>query len=62
MSSSQGATEPREISAIERGSGSTKKQKRTGPEIKKVPVEFTFNPSEDGVNENLLVLLHGLGK
>lgn len=26
-----------------------------------IPVPFTYNPSDDGTDENLLILLHGLG-
>ena len=27
-----------------------------------IPVPFEYNPSDDGTDENLLILLHGLGK
>ena len=31
------------------------------PNKNAIPVPFSYNPSEDGVDENLLILLHGLG-
>jgi hypothetical protein len=31
------------------------------PKSGKIPVPFDYTPSDDGTNENLLILLHGLG-
>ncbi|KZT04962.1 uncharacterized protein LAESUDRAFT_737744 [Laetiporus sulphureus 93-53] len=31
------------------------------PRSSSIPVPFTYNPSDDGTDENLLILLHGLG-
>lgn len=35
--------------------------KAIAPNPKKVKLTFDYNPSQDGVDHNLLVLLHGLG-
>lgn len=35
--------------------------KATAPNPKKVKLTFDYNASQDGVDHNLLVLLHGLG-
>jgi hypothetical protein len=32
------------------------------PQIGKIPVPFFYAPSDDGTDENILILLHGLGK
>ena len=32
------------------------------PSPKTILVPFEYNPSADGVDENLLILLHGLGR
>ena len=33
------------------------------PPVKgKLPLDFTYHPSPDGIDENLLIMLHGLGK
>ncbi|CAO3681437.1 unnamed protein product [Rhizopus stolonifer] len=37
------------------------KNKATPPNPKKVKIQFEYNPSQDGINHNLLILLHGLG-
>ncbi|KAF8340602.1 uncharacterized protein EI90DRAFT_3143918 [Cantharellus anzutake] len=42
------------------GSVQSPKTKPT-PEAKSFPLKFTYSNSEDGIDENLLVLLHGLG-
>ncbi|PFH53420.1 hypothetical protein AMATHDRAFT_73266 [Amanita thiersii Skay4041] len=34
---------------------------KPAPKSSKVPVPFTYIPSDDGIDENLLILLHGLG-
>ena len=31
------------------------------PKNGKIPVRFVYHPSPDGVDENLLIMLHGLG-
>ena len=44
------------------------KESNTSPRVKPAPTEkgigvpFIYNPSDDGTDENLLILLHGLGK
>ena len=32
------------------------------PNTKSISVPFTYTPSDDGTDENLLILLHGLGE
>jgi hypothetical protein len=32
------------------------------PQPSSVPVPFSYTPSDDGTDENLLILLHGLGE
>ncbi|KAI0922696.1 hypothetical protein AcV5_009598 [Taiwanofungus camphoratus] len=32
------------------------------PQVSSIPVPFTYSASDDGTDENLLVLLHGLGR
>ncbi|KAJ7625082.1 hypothetical protein DFH06DRAFT_1229792 [Mycena polygramma] len=39
---------------------SAPKVKQT-PQVEKIPVPFFYAPSDDGTDENLLILLHGLG-
>ncbi|RPD58608.1 hypothetical protein L226DRAFT_466458 [Lentinus tigrinus ALCF2SS1-7] len=34
---------------------------KTPPKSSAIPVPFVYNPSDDGTDENLLILLHGLG-
>ncbi|OCH94569.1 hypothetical protein OBBRIDRAFT_769275 [Obba rivulosa] len=34
---------------------------KLAPNEKKMPVPFIYHPSDDGTDENLLILLHGLG-
>jgi hypothetical protein len=34
---------------------------RRPPDARAIPVPFAYAPSDDGTDENLLVLLHGLG-
>ena len=50
-------TEPIEISVRE-SSGTAPKQP---PSAKAIPVPYEYSASSDSMNENLLVLLHGLG-
>lgn len=35
---------------------------KTPPKSSAFPVPFVYNPSDDGTDENLLILLHGLGE
>lgn len=35
---------------------------KPAPEPSSLPVQFTYFNSEDGIDENLLILLHGLGE
>ncbi|KAF9506885.1 hypothetical protein BS47DRAFT_1374025 [Hydnum rufescens UP504] len=44
-------------------SSSVKGSSRVKPAPKRggIPVEFSYSPSGDGIDENLLILLHGLG-
>ena len=32
------------------------------PQPSSVPIPFSYTPSDDGTDENLLILLHGLGE
>lgn len=34
---------------------------KAAPKTKSIPVPFFYAPSDDGTDENLLILLHGLG-
>lgn len=38
-----------------------KANKATPPNAKKLKLSFDYTPSQDGIDHNLLVLLHGLG-
>ncbi|KAI0351173.1 hypothetical protein OH77DRAFT_951781 [Trametes cingulata] len=44
-----------------RESTNTTPRVKTAPKSSAIPVPFTYNPSDDGTDENLLILLHGLG-
>ncbi|KAF7319517.1 Abhydrolase-2 domain-containing protein [Mycena chlorophos] len=35
---------------------------KPAPSKSKIPIPFSYAPSDDGTDENLLILLHGLGK
>ena len=35
---------------------------KPAPKPSAIPTRFEYSPSDDGTDENLLVLLHGLGK
>lgn len=35
---------------------------KISPQQSSVPVPFSYTPSDDGTDENLLILLHGLGE
>lgn len=39
----------------------SQRNKATPPNAKKVKLQFDYSPSQDGIDQNLLVLLHGLG-
>ncbi|KAJ6588343.1 hypothetical protein B0H19DRAFT_1098851 [Mycena capillaripes] len=34
---------------------------KQAPQVEKIPVPFFYAPSDDGTDENILILLHGLG-
>lgn len=36
-------------------------KKKPAPQKGKLPLQFVYHPSPDGVDENLLIMLHGLG-
>ena len=40
----------------------TKPNSIKAPNPKKLSLDFDYTPSSDGINFNLLILLHGLGK
>jgi len=40
---------------------STVPRNKPAPKNGKIPVRFVYHPSPDGVDENLLIMLHGLG-
>lgn len=42
-------------------SSSAIKNKAIPPNSKKVSLQFDYNSSQDGIDHNLLILLHGLG-
>ncbi|TFK83627.1 hypothetical protein K466DRAFT_567709 [Polyporus arcularius HHB13444] len=44
-----------------RESSDTTPRTKTPPRSSAIPVPFVYNPSDDGTDENLLILLHGLG-
>ncbi|KAJ8502064.1 hypothetical protein ONZ51_g136 [Trametes cubensis] len=52
-------SDEREIT-IRESSNATPRVK-TPPKSSAIPVPFSYNPSDDGTDENLLILLHGLG-
>lgn len=35
---------------------------KPAPKKGKMPLQFVYHPSSDGVDENLLIMLHGLGE
>ncbi|KAL7311861.1 hypothetical protein PS15m_009575 [Mucor circinelloides] len=39
----------------------SQRNKATPPNAKKVKLQFDYSPSQDGIDQNLLILLHGLG-
>ncbi|KAI0328839.1 hypothetical protein GY45DRAFT_1337893 [Cubamyces sp. BRFM 1775] len=51
--------EEREITIRE--SSNTTLRVKTPPKSSAIPVPFSYNPSDDGTDENLLIFLHGLG-
>ena len=44
-----------------RESSNTAPRTKPPPKPSAIPVPFVYNPSDDGTDENLLILLHGLG-
>ncbi|PCH37400.1 hypothetical protein WOLCODRAFT_84130 [Wolfiporia cocos MD-104 SS10] len=44
-----------------RASSDSAPRTKEPPKSSSIPVPFTYNPSDDGTDENLLILLHGLG-
>lgn len=42
--------------------GDTRPKAKIPPQPSSIPVPFTYIPSDDGTDENLLILLHGLGE
>jgi len=44
-----------------RESSDSRPRTKPAPKASSIPVPFTYNASDDGTNENLLILLHGLG-
>ena len=45
-----------------RASSATTPKTKSPPEASAIPVPFVYHPSDDGTDENLLILLHGLGE
>ncbi|KZP30753.1 hypothetical protein FIBSPDRAFT_850204, partial [Athelia psychrophila] len=43
------------------GSSDPLPRKKPAPKVAAIPVPFAYAPSDDGTDENLLILLHGLG-
>lgn len=39
----------------------TRPRAKKAPTAKSIPVPFSYSPSDNGTDENLLILLHGLG-
>lgn len=35
---------------------------KPAPQASAIPTQFSYSPSDDGTDENLLILLHGLGE
>jgi len=46
---------------VQEATGSHSPKTKPSPKATSIPVPFTYNPSDDGTDENLLILLHGLG-
>ncbi|EKM78385.1 hypothetical protein AGABI1DRAFT_75973, partial [Agaricus bisporus var. burnettii JB137-S8] len=50
------------IREAESGSSDTSTPRiKPSPKSERIPVSFEYTPSDDGTDENLLILLHGLG-
>ncbi|KAG9039426.1 hypothetical protein FRB95_010715 [Tulasnella sp. JGI-2019a] len=56
----QNSAQPQTLS-VRPATSTSNDVKRTGPKAGRVPHDFTYTPGDDGINENLLILLHGLG-
>ncbi|KIJ63641.1 hypothetical protein HYDPIDRAFT_113137 [Hydnomerulius pinastri MD-312] len=50
-----------DIHLREDSSGSSSPRTKKTPTTSNIPLTFTYTPSDDGTDENLLILLHGLG-
>ncbi|KZT65185.1 hypothetical protein DAEQUDRAFT_769041 [Daedalea quercina L-15889] len=46
---------------LQEARGSQSPKTKPAPKASAIPVPFTYNPSDDATDENLLILLHGLG-
>ena len=46
---------------VVRESSSTAPRTKKAPKLSAIPVPFVYDASDDGTDENLLILLHGLG-
>lgn len=47
---------------VRESSESTSPKVKKAPQSSSIPTPFTYFPSDDGTDENLLILLHGLGE
>lgn len=59
MTDENDSRSPREIQLKE--SSNPSPRVKPAPTEKGIGVPFVYNPSDDGTDENLLILLHGLG-
>lgn len=50
-----------EIHIREAGPSESRLRVKKSPQISDIPLLFSYTPSDDGTDENLLVLFHGLG-
>lgn len=50
-----------EMQSINVQNPSLQRNKATPPNAGKVKLQFDYSPSQDGIDLNLLILLHGLG-
>ncbi|KAJ8700751.1 hypothetical protein PTI98_003747 [Pleurotus ostreatus] len=49
------------VSVKDTSSPLSDKVRKPPPEESAIPVPFSYTPSDDGIDENLLIFLHGLG-
>lgn len=63
--STESSSEPKErellVKPSEASSSSSAPRVKPPPSKDAIPVPFDYAPSDDGTDENLLILLHGLG-